>query len=83
MSDRPDNEPSVGPHEGRELDLMLAGRKPLSMFSSVTNMDEWPDEATFDEVVASGRLTKAETKRVLTCRDSSTAEARCLLCGSR
>lgn len=25
----------IGPHEGKELELMLAGKKPLAMFSDV------------------------------------------------
>ena len=61
--------PSVGPDAGRELELMMAGQKPLSMFLSVTDMDEWPDEDTFDEVVAGGRLIKVVTTREVRCRD--------------
>src|SRR5262245_17965709 len=45
------------PHEGRELELMLTGRKPLSMFT------EWIDsefkcfpEEEFDALVAEGEL---------------------------
>lgn len=32
MTDEPDLPPGVGPHEGREVELMLAGQKPLAMF---------------------------------------------------
>ena len=28
--------PLIGPHEGRELELMLAGKKPLALFSAPT-----------------------------------------------
>jgi hypothetical protein len=69
-------EPWDAPHVGHELELMLAGRKPLSMFTSVVGLDEWPDEAVFDQAVADGRLTKAVQSRDLKCRDGSVAEFR-------
>ena len=50
----------IGPHEGRELDLMLAGDKPLAMFSDIVSSGfEWPDEQ-FDPYVTSGALVKKE-----------------------
>jgi hypothetical protein len=51
----------VGPHEGREFDLMLAAQKPLSMF--VIGHDEefsnYPDPR-FEAVVSNGRFVKTE-----------------------
>jgi hypothetical protein len=53
--------PGIGPHEGRELELMLAGKKSLAMFN-----DDWPEEmeppeSVFDPYVAAGRFVKNET----------------------
>ena len=53
--------PDIGPHEDRELELMLAGRKPLAMFTELS-----PDEtglipeAEFSPYVRSGRLIVRE-----------------------
>ncbi|MEK9672632.1 MAG: hypothetical protein VW268_09025 [Rhodospirillaceae bacterium] len=52
--------PGIGPHEGRELELMLSGRKPLAMFN-----DDWPDdlespEAVFAPCVSDGLFIKVE-----------------------
>lgn len=53
--------PDIGPHEDRELELMLAGRKPLAMFTEIS-----PDEtgvipeADFAPHVESGRLIVRE-----------------------
>ena len=39
----------VGPHEGRELELMMAGTKPLSAFLEVVSQDvECFPEENFD-----------------------------------
>jgi hypothetical protein len=48
---------SIGPHEGRELELMKAGQKPLSMFVEETGVALFP-EVEFDCLVAEGALTK-------------------------
>ena len=50
----------VGPHEGRELELMMTGTKPLSAFLEVLSEDveRFPQE-DFDALGAQGRLTKA------------------------
>ena len=49
----------VGPHEGRELHLMMAGEKPLSMFfEPVQSEFECFPEEQFDVLVAEGRLVK-------------------------
>ena len=57
----------------------MARGKPLSMFFSVTKLDEWPDEGSFDELVRDGRLAKSVITRERPCRDGSTAESRTLL----
>jgi hypothetical protein len=49
----------IGPHEGRELELMLRGVKPLSMFVETipAEFDIFP-ERDFDEAVSRGHLVK-------------------------
>lgn len=60
--DDPQLPPGIGPHEGRELELMLAGEKPLAMFSDVDGWDGFPD-ADFAPHVAAGRIVMRETCR--------------------
>ncbi|MDP6830561.1 MAG: hypothetical protein QF521_17320 [Alphaproteobacteria bacterium] len=60
MDDRPDVPDGVGPHELRELELMLSGEKPLAMF-----IDEDPGnfiipEADFEPHVRAGTFIKGE-----------------------
>lgn len=50
----------IGPHEGRELELMLAGKKPLAMFNDDLPEGMEPPEIAFDAYVAEGRFVKAE-----------------------
>lgn len=52
--------PGIGPHEGRELALMLAGKKPLAMFNDDWPTDWEPPEIAFDPYVAEGRFVKNE-----------------------
>jgi len=53
--------PNIGPHDDRELELMLAGRKPLAMFTEVLPLESGLiPEADFAPHVASGRLTMRE-----------------------
>ena len=61
MTTRPsDMPPEIGPHEGRELEMMLAGEKPLAMFSDVVPPSfDW-DEDQFQLYVDQGRLLKHE-----------------------
>ena len=50
---------TIGPHEGRELALMMAGTKPLSMFvEEVPAQSEYFPEDQFDALVAQGKLKK-------------------------
>lgn len=52
--------PEIGPHEGRELELMLSGVKPLAYFCELTRAEfDWPDE-DFEPHVKSGRILKRE-----------------------
>ena len=49
----------IGPHEGQELQLMLRGVKPLSMFVETipAEFDTFP-ERDFDDAVSKGGLVK-------------------------
>ncbi len=50
----------IAPHEGRELELMLASKKPLAMFSEVLQVEfPWPDEE-FAPYVEQGLIIKQE-----------------------
>jgi hypothetical protein len=51
----------IGPHEGIELELMLAGRKPLAMFTEVPPIEigTVPEE-DFQPYVASGQIVMRE-----------------------
>jgi hypothetical protein len=51
--------PFVGPHDGRELELMLEGKKPLSMFSAddAVEYEDYPDKR-FDALTSEGRFVK-------------------------
>lgn len=50
----------IGPHEGRELALMLAGTKPLAMFVDVVpSRFVFPDD-DFEPYVAAGCLIKRD-----------------------
>jgi hypothetical protein len=46
----------IGPHEGRELALMLSGRKPAAMFSDVLPLDRRAPLGLFRPHVQSGRF---------------------------
>ena len=50
----------IGPHEGRELELMLAGKKPLAMFNDDLPEGMEPPEIAFDPYVVEGRFSKGE-----------------------
>jgi hypothetical protein len=49
----------LGPHDNCELELMLAGKKPLSMFVEPIEgqCQSFPEER-FDQLVSQGRLVK-------------------------
>jgi len=50
----------IGPHEGRELALMLAGTKPLAKFNDDLPPEMEPPELSFDPHVDAGRFIKGE-----------------------
>lgn len=54
-----DGIPLIGPHEGRELELMLAGTKPIAMFHEVVGHDDGLElipEVAFSPYVDAGRF---------------------------
>jgi hypothetical protein len=53
--------PNIGPHEDRELELMLAGKKPLAMFTELSPIETGLiPEAEFAPYVSSGRVVMRE-----------------------
>ena len=50
----------VAPHEGRELELMLAGEKPLAMFGDAVDSTTEVPEAEFAPYVADGTIVRWE-----------------------
>ena len=49
----------IGPHEGRELELMLSGVKPMAMFWLEPGMDHADvGDAGFDQYVSQGQILK-------------------------
>lgn len=52
--------PGVGPHELRELELMLAGTKPAAMFGEAIQFRDILPEDDFAPHVAAGRIIKRE-----------------------
>lgn len=53
--------PAIGPREDRELELMLAGTKPLAMFYDVVPASIELPEADFAPYIDAGRILKHET----------------------
>ncbi|WP_420547368.1 hypothetical protein [Curvivirga sp.] len=62
MIERPSG---VGPHETRELELMLKGSKPLSMFYDVIPASIKLPEDDFEPYVQTGQFVKQEFQIVL------------------
>jgi hypothetical protein len=50
--------PLIGPHVGRELQLMLAGEKPMAKFTIESGMDPKYCGVEFEPYVANGRFKK-------------------------
>ena len=53
----------IGPHEGKELQLMLAGTKKLAMFYDMAGQDTPEDiipEKAFENHVKNGRFIRIE-----------------------
>lgn len=62
--------PLIGPHEGRELELMLAGKKPAAMFYDAFPSREFIPDEQFAPYVTSGRILMKEvflTSKKLNC----------------
>ncbi|MCW5751654.1 MAG: hypothetical protein KIT81_10955 [Alphaproteobacteria bacterium] len=55
--------PPEGPHEFLEADLMRRELKPLAMFNLTVPPSWAPDLGDFDELAASGRVTRWEYRR--------------------
>jgi len=72
--------PRIGPHEGRELQLMLAGTKPLSMFLVPidTEFEIFP-EGEFDLLVSEGRLAKSVSLETVKHPDGPDTQVRRVL----
>lgn len=52
--------PGIGPHDGKELSLMLAGKKPLAMFyDTVPEVGVIPRHE-FEPYVSTGRIVSSE-----------------------
>jgi hypothetical protein len=67
----------AGPHEGRELELMKSGTKPLSMFvvPACDDVQAFPEEE-FDRLVQQHRLTKRVSVESSPAPDGSIVELR-------
>lgn len=52
--------PGIGPHNDRELELMLAGTKPMAMFSDAVHVSDYFPEADFAPHVEAGRIVRVE-----------------------
>ena len=60
MDDEVDLPPGIGPHNDRELELMLAGKKPMAMFSDAVHVSAYFPDADFAPHVAAGRIIRIE-----------------------
>jgi hypothetical protein len=70
----------VGPHEGRELELMLSGDKPFSMFVESIPADfEVFSEQDFDRLVSQGKLIKHVSIEVIPVAGGKTGKIRRVL----
>jgi hypothetical protein len=70
----------VGPHEGRELELMLSGDKPLSMFVEAlpTEFKSF-SEQDFDRLVSQGKLVKQVSIETIPAPGGKTGKIRRVL----
>ncbi|MBP3127762.1 hypothetical protein [Thalassospira sp. ER-Se-21-Dark] len=60
MDDEFELPPGIGPHNDRELELMLAGTKPMAMFSDAVHVSDYFPDADFAPHVAAGRIIRVE-----------------------
>ena len=52
--------PGIGPHNDRELELMLAGTKPMAMFSDALHVSDYFPDADFAPHVTAGTIIRVE-----------------------
>jgi hypothetical protein len=75
-----DSEQFRGPHEGRELELMISGAKPLAMFvEPIPRETAFFPEPDFDAWVTEGRFIKQERIETVRHANGSTAQVRRVL----
>jgi hypothetical protein len=60
MDDEFELPPGIGPHNDRELMLMLAGTKPMAMFSDAAYVSDYFPETDFAPHVKAGRIVRVE-----------------------
>ncbi|WP_417625338.1 hemin receptor [Paremcibacter congregatus] len=60
MDDEFDLPPGIGPHNDRELELMLAGTKPMAMFSDAVHVSDYFPDADFAPHVETGKIIRVE-----------------------
>ena len=75
------DQPLLGPHEGQELSLMLAGSKHLSVFCIECQDHDWSEfpESDFDEEVAKGNFIKRERRETVETPQGDQIEIRTVL----
>ncbi|MEQ9347944.1 MAG: hypothetical protein RIG26_16025 [Thalassospira sp.] len=60
MDDEFDLPPGIGPHNDRELELMLAGTKPMALFSDAVHVSDYFPDADFAPHVKTGKIIRVE-----------------------
>ncbi|BDW95316.1 hypothetical protein MACH10_10010 [Thalassospira tepidiphila] len=60
MDDDVELPPGIGPHNDCELKLMLAGTKPMAMFSDAVHVSDYFPEADFAPHVEAGKIIRVE-----------------------
>ncbi|MEQ8286075.1 hypothetical protein [Thalassospira sp.] len=60
MDDEFDLPPGIGPHNDRELELMLAGTKPMALFSDAVHVSDYFPDADFAPYVETGKIIRVE-----------------------
>lgn len=60
MTDDFELPPGIGPHNDRELELMLAGSKPMAMFSDGLHVSDYFPDADFAPHVKAGKIIRVE-----------------------
>jgi hypothetical protein len=79
MSGAEGSQTFLGPHEGRELELMRNGKKHLSKFSIEGDLEPYFPEQEFDLLVEEGFLIKDERLEPQTAPDGQEVTIRNIL----